>query len=149
MIINTESPDQPEVAALLAALDAHCAALYPVDANHLMPAAALANDDVLFLVARDVDGAAVGCAALVNRAGYGEVKRMFVHERMRGQGAGRQLLEHIGMFAAMSGLRTLKLETGTLQPEAIRLYERSGFTRCGPFGGYAENPWSVFMEKHL
>jgi putative acetyltransferase len=149
MIINTEAPDQPEAAALLARLDAYCAALYPLESNHLMPVAALKDDDVLFLVARDIDGSAIGCAALVNRDGYGEVKRMFVADDKRGLGAGRKLLEHIGIFAAMAGVRTLKLETGVRQPEAIALYERSGFTRCAPFGGYTDDPWSVFMEKHL
>ena len=149
MIINTESPNQPEVRAMLARLDAYCAALYPAESNHLMDIDALMQGDVLFLVARDVDGSAVGCAALVNREGYGEVKRMFVDEARRGMGAGRQLLEHIGMFAAMSGLRTLRLETGIHQPEAIALYERAGYTRCEPFGDYRPDPLSLFMEKHL
>jgi len=149
MIINTESPNQPEVRAMLARLDAYCAALYPAESNHLMDIDALMQGDVLFLVARDVDGSAVGCAALVNREGYGEVKRMFVDEARRGLGTGRQLLEHIGMFAAMSGLRTLRLETGIHQPEAIALYERAGFTRCEPFGDYQPDPLSLFMEKHL
>jgi putative acetyltransferase len=114
-----------------------------------MDVASLMRDDVLFLVARGVGGGAVGCAALVRRDGYGEIKRMFVDEAARGRGAGRKLLEHIGMFAAMSGLRELKLETGIHQPEAIGLYERTGFVRCGPFGEYQLDPLSVFMEKRL
>lgn len=153
MIINTESPDQPEVRALLARLDAYCASLYPAESNHLLDIDALMQGDVLFLVARDVDGSAVGCAALVNRweegEGYGEIKRMFVDEARRGLGTGRKLLEHIGMFAAMSGLRVLKLETGIHQPEAIALYERGGFVRCAPFGDYRPDPLSVFMERRL
>lgn len=149
MIINTESPDQPEVRSMLERLDAYCAALYPAESNHLMDIASLLQGDALFLVARDVDGSAVGCAALVNRDGYGEVKRMFVDENRRGLGAGRQLLEHIVIFARMCGLRELKLETGIHQPEAIGLYERSGFTRCAPFGDYSDDPLSVFMEKRL
>jgi putative acetyltransferase len=149
MIINTETPDQPEVRTMLARLDALCAALYPAESNHLMDIASLLQGDVLFLVARDVDGSAIGCAALVNRDGYGELKRMFVDDSRRGQGVGRKLLEHIGMFAAMCGLRALKLETGIHQPEAIRLYERFGFTRCAPFGDYREDPLSLFMEKRL
>jgi len=134
---------------MLARLDAYCAALYPAESNHLMDIDALMQGDVLFLVARDIDGSAAGCAALVNREGYGEVKRMFVDEARRGMGAGRRLLEHIGMFAAMSGLRTLRLETGIHQPEAIALYERFGFVRREPFGDYAADPLSIFMEKRL
>ncbi|MCS0629639.1 GNAT family N-acetyltransferase [Telluria mixta] len=149
MIINTESPDQPEVRDMLARLDAYCAALYPAESNHLMDIASLMQGDVLFLVARDVDGAAVGCAALVNKQEYGEVKRMFVDERRRGLGTGRKLLEHLVMFARMSGLSVLRLETGIHQPEAIGLYERLGFERRAPFGDHREDPLSLFMELRL
>lgn len=149
MIVNAESPDQPEVRAMLARLDAYCAALYPAESNHLLDVDALLRGDVLFLVARDVDGAAVGCAALVNRDGYGEIKRMFVDENRRGLGTGARLLEHLTMFARMAGLATLRLETGIHQPEAIRLYERAGFARRDPFGDYGPDPLSLFMERHL
>ena len=134
---------------MLARLDSYCAALYPAESNHLMDIASLMQGDVLFLVARDVDGAAVGCAALVNRQEYGEVKRMFVDERRRGLGTGRKLLEHLVMFARMSGLSVLRLETGIHQPEAIGLYERMGFERREPFGDYLEDPLSLFMEMRL
>ncbi|MGH8855377.1 MAG: GNAT family N-acetyltransferase [Telluria sp.] len=149
MIINTETPDQPEVRAMLDQLDAYCAALYPAESNHLMDVAALLREDALFLVARDVGGQAVGCAALVNRGTYGEVKRMVVAQACRGRGTGQQLLEHLAMFARMAGVRILRLETGIHQPEAIRLYERFGFTRCDPFGEYRPDPLSLFMEKSL
>jgi putative acetyltransferase len=149
LIINTETPDQPEVRDMLARLDAYCAALYPAESNHLLDIASLMQDDVLFLVARDIDGGAVGCAALVNKQHYGEVKRMFVDERKRGLGTGRKLLEHLVMFARMSGLSVLRLETGVHQPEAIGLYERLGFARCEPFGEYREDPLSLFMEMPL
>jgi putative acetyltransferase len=149
LIINTETPDQPEVRDMLARLDAYCAALYPAESNHLMDIASLMQGDVLFLVARDVDGAPVGCAALVNKQEYGEVKRMFVDERKRGLGTGRKLLEHLVMFARMSGLSVLRLETGIHQPEAIGLYERLGFERRAPFGEYREDPLSLFMEMNL
>jgi putative acetyltransferase len=149
LIVNAETPDQPEVRDMLARLDAYCAALYPAESNHLMDIASLMQGDVLFLVARDVDGAAVGCAALVNQQEYGEVKRMFVDERKRGLGTGRKLLEHLVMFARMSGLSVLRLETGIHQPEAIGLYERLGFERRAPFGDYREDPLSLFMEMRL
>ena len=149
MIINTETPDQPEVRAMLEQLDAYCAALYPAESNHLMDIASLMQGEVLFLVARDVEGRAVGCAALVNRGGYGEVKRMVVDQARRGLGTGRQLLDQLVMFARMSGLQVLRLETGIHQPEAIGLYERAGFQRCEPFGDYRPDPLSLFMEKHL
>jgi putative acetyltransferase len=149
MIINTEPPDQPEVIAMLGRLDAYCAALYPAESNHLMDIASLLQDGVLFLVARDIDGGAIGCAALVDRGDYGELKRMYVDDACRGQGVGRRLLEHIVMFAAMSGKQVLRLETGIHQLDAIGLYEHAGFVRRAPFGDYREDPLSLFMEKVL
>ena len=149
MIINAESPDQPEVKSMLEQLDAYCASLYPPESNHLMDVASLLADGVLFLVARDVDGKACGCAALVRRDGYGEIKRMMVVDAQRGRGIGRKLLEQLAMFARMSGVGVLRLETGIHQPEAIKLYEGFGFTRCAPFGDYQPDPLSLFMETHL
>ena len=149
MIINAETPDQPDIRALLEQLDAVCASSYPAESNHLMDIDSLLAGDVLFLVARDTDGVAAGCVALVRREGYGEIKRMVVNEARRGRGTGHKLLEQLATFARMSGVRTLRLETGIRQPEAIRLYERFGFTRCEPFGAYQPDPLSLFMEKHL
>lgn len=134
---------------MLARLDAYCASLYALESNHLMDVDTLLRSDALLLVARDVDGVAVGCAALVNRGDYAEVKRMFVDADKRGLGTGRKLLDHIVLFAGMAGQRELKLETGIHQPEAIALYERAGFARCDPFGDYRADPLSIFMEKRL
>ena len=128
MIINTETPDQPEVRDMLARLDAYCAALYPAESNHLMDIESLLQGDVLFLVARDVDGAAVGCAALVNRQEYGEVKRMFVDAEWRGRGVGRALLETLVRGARARGYRILKLGTLDDMIPAQRLYDSLGFT---------------------
>ena len=47
------------------------------------------------------------------------------------------------------GLLLAQLETGAAQVDAVRLYERSGYTRCQAFGGYPDNGLSLFFEKHL
>ena len=44
----------------------------------------------------------------------------------------------------------MRLETGTLQPEALALFASMGFARRGSFGDYpTDDPYSVFMEKSL
>jgi putative acetyltransferase len=149
MHINIETPNQPDVIAMLGRLDAYCGALYPAESNHLMDVAALLRDDVLLLVARDDDGRAVACGAVVDRGSYGEIKRMYVDDSRRGLGIGRKLLDQLALHAAGRGLRALKLETGVSQPEAIRLYERFGFVRRAPFGDYQPDPLSIFMEKRI
>ena len=51
--------------------------------------------------------------------------------------------------ATRAGFTSLKLETGVGQPEALGLYQRSGFVAGVPFGGYAIDPLSPFMEEKL
>jgi putative acetyltransferase len=48
-------------------------------------------------------------------------------------------------------MRSLWLETGSAAAflPAIRLYERNGFSRCGPFDGYTDDPFSVFMMRSI
>jgi len=146
--IALESPRRPDVAALVAELDAYLEALYPPEDNHLLSIDALSEPDVRFFVARR-RGEALGCGALRIDAGWGEVKRMFVRPAARGLKLGRFLLARIAEEARREGLGLLRLETGTLQPEAIGLYRSAGFVERGPFGTYEDSAISVFMEKAL
>ena len=53
--------------------------------------------------------------------------------------------------ARARGYERLSLETGAQPPfdAARRLYASAGFTVCGPFGDYREDPNSVFMQLRL
>ncbi|WP_295518040.1 GNAT family N-acetyltransferase [uncultured Pseudomonas sp.] len=149
MPIALESPDQPEVIALIAALDAYQDGLYPPESRHALDLASLMQPNVLFLVARDAGGQALGCAAMVLNEDYGEIKRMYVSPSGRGQGLGRRLLARLEAEALTTGCERAMLETGPYQPEALALYAAAGYQRRGPFGGYRDDPLSVFMEKQL
>ncbi len=149
MQIAFESPDQPDVVAMIAALDAYQDALYPAESRHALALEVLVQPHVLFAVARDAAGRALGCGAVVLESQAGELKRMFVSPPARGQGVAGRLLALLERAAAVRGCRVLRLETGPYQPEALALYARHGFQRCGPFGDYRDDPLSVFMEKHL
>jgi len=147
--IALEDPARPEVAPLLQASDAYMASLYPAESNHMLDVAQLRQPEVAFLVAR-VDGKALGCGAVVDSGeGWAEVKRMFVCPAARGLNLGRRLLDEIEAIATRRGARVLRLEMGGAQPEALGLYRSAGFVEIGPFGAYAPDPLSIFMEKHL
>ena len=81
----------------------------------------------------------------------GEIKSMRVADAWLGKGVGRALLDHIVGEARRIGLKSLWLETGSAPAftPALRLYETAGFTRCGPFDGYADDPFSVFMTRAI
>ena len=147
--IALERPDQPEVAALVDALDAYQKPLYPAESHHGIDMAALMQPHVVFAVARDGVGVAVGCGAVVVHAGWGELKRMYVSPTQRGLGIGRAIVLRLESEALARGCTVLRLETGILQPEAIGLYGRLGYRPRGPFAEYAPDPLSVFMERRL
>jgi putative acetyltransferase len=159
ILIRRERPDQPEVRAALAALDDYLAALYPPEANHILALEQLLAPEVSFFVARDAAAAhrLVGTAAVRSMPGepatgqfaYGEVKRMYVDPARRGQRLGARLLAAVEDEARAAGLALALLETGRDQFEAVRLYERRGYARRGPFGGYPDNGLSLFLEKRL
>jgi len=144
-----ESPDQPDVRALIAELDEYQSSLYPAESNHLLDIRSLCQSNVLFAVVRDADGAAHGCGAVVLHSGYGEVKRMFVRPALRGQGIAARMMSFLENQARERGCFQLLLETGIKQPEAIALYRRLGYVECGPFGEYRADPLSLFMRKEL
>jgi putative acetyltransferase len=149
MTIAIELPDQPEVIALIAELDAYQDTLYPPESRHALDVTSLKQSNVLFAVARDNAGRAIGCGAIVLYPEFGELKRMYVSPRGRGQGVAKKLLALLESQAIGSGCKLLKLETGPYQQEALALYVSAGYERRGPFGDYTNDPLSVFMQKHL
>jgi len=147
MRIGLEPPGQPEVIALIDALDAYQRPMYPPESHHGIDLEALSRPNVLFAVARDASGRAIACGAIVLESGYGEIKRMYVMPEERGRGIARALLRFLEEAAAARGVASFALETGNRQHEAIALYEHAGYVNCEPFGEYQPDPHSVFMRK--
>jgi putative acetyltransferase len=149
MPIAIELPDQPEVIALIAELDAYQDTLYPPESRHALDLTSLKQPNVLFAVARDNAGRAIGCGAIVLYPEFGELKRMYISPHGRGQGIAKKLLALLESQAISAGCKLLTLETGPYQHEALALYASAGYERRGPFGDYTDDPLSVFMQKHL
>lgn len=149
MQITIEAPGQPDIIQLIAELDAYQTVLYPPESHHGIDIAALGAPHVVFAVARTAEGEAMGCGAVVLGEQAGELKRMFVRPQCRGQGLAKAILSFLEGAAVQRGCMLLRLETGISQPEALSLYDRSGYLRRGPFDDYIDDPLSVFMEKRI
>lgn len=147
MQISLENPNQPDVIQLIDDLDAYQKPLYPPESHYGIDIAALSAPNVLFAVARDAHGTALGCGAIVVTPGYGELKRMFVRPQNRGQGVAAKVLTFLESEAAARGCTAFMLETGISQPEALAFYARAGYARRERFGDYPDDPFSVFMQK--
>ena len=147
--IAVETPLQDDVRALVAELNAALLELTPPEHCYHLTVEQMAGTDTTVFIARD-GGLAVGCGALRRHDGaIGEVKRMYTRPSHRGRKIGAQIVEQVVALARREGFRRLVLETGDRHPAAWTVYERAGFTRCGPVLDYPDSQWSVFYEKSL
>ncbi len=104
-------------------------------------------------VVGEVEGVPVACGGVRpcddGPPGVGEIKRMYVEPAVRGRGLGRVLLVAIEEEARRLGYARLWLETGTAQPEALQLYETSGWTPIRKYGEYKGEVDSRCFERIL
>ncbi|TFD90147.1 MULTISPECIES: GNAT family N-acetyltransferase [Cryobacterium] len=149
--ISIEPPRQADVEALLAAGTVFAYSLYPVENTFLLSTDELERPGVDVYVARDALGNACGMAALVPLGPdtCAELKRLFVHAEARGRGVAGRLLDRIEADAAGRGIRSLALETGTLQHAAMALYRGRGYEQIDLFGPYVGEELSVCFAKSL
>ena len=97
-----------------------------------------------------LDNKPVGCGAFKEYDDQTvEIKRMFVLPDYRGQRIAVDILKELEQWAAELNYTACVLETGKKQPEAIRLYERSGYILIPNYGQYESVENSVCMKKVL
>jgi putative acetyltransferase len=74
---------------------------------------------------------------------------MFVQPTHRQQGVARAVLQELEQWASELGYARCVLETGKRQPEAIALYQRSGYAFTPNYGQYVGVENSVCLQKAL
>lgn len=106
---------------------------------------AIKNAVVLF-----VDDEAVGCGAFkYYDEGIAEIKRMYVKPAHRGNRYAVLILTELEQWALAEGFKVAILETGVNQPEAIRMYHRTGYAVINNYGQYEGVTTSVCFKKGL
>jgi GNAT superfamily N-acetyltransferase len=153
--VDPEDPHSPVAQDLIARLVAELSERYPEDegeeAASFRPADAVGPRRIFVVAWFGSD--AVGCGALRPLPGanpaVGELKRMYVAPASRGQGIGREILQDLESHARSFDYRRLVLETGTRQPEAVALYEHSGYAPIPKYPPYENSPRSLCFGKDL
>ena len=123
----------------------------PPESVHALDIEGLRRPEITFWTVWE-DGELLGCGALKELdSQHGEIKSMRTSSRHLRRGVARNLLNHILEEARRRGYTRVSLETGSMKAfePARRLYCSFGFTYCGPFAEYVEDPYSVFMTKEL
>jgi GNAT superfamily N-acetyltransferase len=129
-----------EVESLLASYFAEIVDIFGYDTSKEVPTGAedFSPPNGVFLVVRDGEGTARGCGAVrLLDPDTAEVKRMWLHPSMRGQGAGGALLGALEAKAVELGARRGVLDTNAALASAIALYRRSGWVEVA---AYNSNP---------
>jgi len=151
MNIEIDDLSRPQIHALLNEHLQSMYALSPPESVHALDLTKLRQPGITFWTAWEEDQL-LGCGAVKELdARHGEIKSMRTPQALRRKGAGRAILAHIIDVARSRGYERLSLETGAMAAfhPAHRLYEAFGFSYCGPFGDYTEDPNSVFMTLRL
>jgi putative acetyltransferase len=104
--------------------------------------------DTVVVAYQNDSPAGCGCFRAVNGE-TAEIKRMYVKPAFRSHGIGQLILNELETWAQNKGFRHTILETGSLQPEAIRLYEKCGYRVIDCYGNYEGDENSVCMKKRL
>ncbi len=151
MRIELDDLSRPQIHALLSEHLRNMYAVSPPESVHALDLDRLRSPEITFWTAWD-GTLLIGCGALKELDSlHGEIKSMRTPEALRRRGAGRAILNHIIAVARTRGYQRLSLETGSMAAfrPAQKLYESAGFSFCGPFGEYREDPNSAFMTLRL
>jgi putative acetyltransferase len=153
MRLSIERADftDPRLGAFLQAHLDDIAPTAPAESRHALDLRGLQAPAVRLWVA-SIDKEIVGTGALADlEPGHEELKSMRTDPQRRGQGIASRILEYLLQNARGRAIRRISLETGSMAffAPARSLYAKAGFVLCPPFGGYTNDPNSVFMTKIL
>lgn len=144
-------PTSKSVREIIDDIDGLMNALYPQASNQLLSIEELKDKNVHFIgVIKRQD--ILGCGALVyknNDGVYGELKRIYVKSKYRGQGFSKVIMQALIAHAKKTQLPMIRLEAGIRQPEALSLYKKLGFKERKEYGSYQYDPLSIYMELTL
>jgi putative acetyltransferase len=142
--------DDPDGAALRKEQRVELDARYGRDDHEPGPLPSAADIDHFLVAVDPASRVALACGALRRLdSTSAEVKRMYVVPHARGTGIATALLRALEAAAVERGWTTIRLETGTAQPDAQRFYEREGYARIPHFGVYVGSAVSVCYERVL
>lgn len=143
--------DDPVAADLIAQLQAVYVARYGGGDRTPVHPAEFSPPHGLFLVGR-LGGVPMSCGGwrrVPGEDGLAEIKRMYVAEGYRRRGLARVVLAELEASARAAGVRRIRLETGHRQPEAMALYDTSGYVRIENYGVYRKHATSTCFAKDL
>ena len=146
-LIRTNS-DNKDFIDLVKLLDAELAEIDGEE--HVFYAQLNKTDTIKHVVVAYENEKPISCGAIREHSStMMEVKRMYTLPEYRGKGFATKVLNELEKWASELSYQKCILETGWRQPDAIRLYEKNGYSRIPNYGKYAGIVNSVCFEKAI
>ncbi|NIG21019.1 GNAT family N-acetyltransferase [Pantoea sp. Al-1710] len=149
-MITIESADAlaPESQRLIEQLSTELAAITGNNGKSHFNAEALNERRSIWVLAKDQQGRAVGCASLRPLShDIAELKRMYSDRSVYGVGAA--LLEHLQRWAVSVGFEEIQLSTRAINTRAVDFYLKHGFKQIENYGPYVGRTESVCLSRTL
>jgi putative acetyltransferase len=148
-IIKKQEPTSPEVRMMMDALWGEIQTRYGFTAPNPVNPESFAVKNAGCWIAW-VDGAPVGGVALEPlTSGEMELDMMYVKPSFRGTNVAHQLIQAAEQHAKANGFHIIKLRAGAPQPEALRFYEKEGYTRIPVFGKWVFDDTAICFAKRV
>ena len=147
-IVDSESPAARDaMRAYFAELDQRFPTGFDVGDGHDDELASMRAPTGGFVIVDDA-GSAVGCGGLRRIDDFtAEIKRMWLHESLRGLGMGKRLLARLEQLAADLGYGIVVLDTNAVLTQAVSMYEGAGYESIER---YNDNPYAQrWFRKQL
>lgn len=141
-------PLSADSCTLIDALSVTLAAITGSNGKHSFNIDDLRDERALWVLARDAQGAAVGCGAIRPLSGEtAELKRMYALHA--GAGIGSGILYYLEDAARALGYQQIKLETRRVNQQAVAFYQKQGYVETENYGVYVGRPEAVCFSKRL
>ena len=156
LLLSPAGYDDPDTQALVAQVQEEYVLLYGEPDDSPLADGGFDPPRGAFFVGR-ADGAPVAMGGwrrrpdvkALGRTETAELKRMYVVPTAHRRGFARVMLTHLEETARAAGADLMVLETGTMQPEGIALYEAAGYELIELFGHYSWSPLARCYGKRL
>lgn len=146
--VEKSDPFSPESHRLIEMLSAELAAITGNNGKSNFTVEAMKGDKALWVLAKNVDGAAIGCGAIRPLThNIAELKRMFSDRSVAG--VGNALLTFLETSAKEMGYLELRLETRHINHRAVNFYQKNGYVRIENYGPYTDREEAVCFSKAL
>ena len=146
--ITSESIRTPDAIRLLCALSSELESITGNSGVDSFDANEMDDPRACFAIARDENGAAIGCGAIrpldMQAA---EMKRVYAHKKHAG--VGKEVLNFLESKAVELGFHRIVLETRVVNVQAVEFYLKNGYAIIQNYGKYVKRVDAICFEKRL